>query len=77
MLFIPDRVDHGYGKLSWHPKDEDVASCCGGIPTTQSKIERHLKTVEHFRTWCMEHSDQVRERFPEATDLTVDEILSG
>lgn len=37
---------------------------------------QHVNGVPHFRQWCLEHPDQVREKFPEVIELVAVETLT-
>lgn len=64
-----------------YPAPGEEASCCSEIRAPSRSfpysLVSHLRTIRHFRIWCLEHPFEVRERFPSAVDLVAEAILTN
>lgn len=58
---------------------EDPADKCSDCRSSWSNAEgamNHAHGVPHFRQWCVGHPGQVRDRFPEAIEVTAEATLT-
>lgn len=70
-------IFEGIGGLGggYYVKQESRAWCCAPFTPSASrsqgpqKVKAHIRTVNHFREWCIEHKSEALERFPEVKPL--------
>lgn len=56
--------------------ENDKCSDCRAVWCHMDGAMAHAHGLPHFRQWCIEHPGQVRERFPEAIELTAEATLA-
>lgn len=66
-----------YPMRLWMVDPNDKCSDCKHPWSNPEGAMNHAHGMPHFRKWCLEHPGQVRERFPEAIELTVEATLTG